>query len=123
MQYVAEAWTLIKEAEPPWVSAGASLVAAIFASVFVVRWYLLRRDLRGSGAAIIAFLGDHKEPRVLKGTSKSVHSSNITTWPSTSRPVMSTIICARVISNGSTGWDTFTGRSINTAYRALDACC
>ena len=35
---------------------------------------------------------------------------------------MSTIICAGVISIGFTGWDTCTGRSINTTYRALDAC-
>ena len=56
MQYVAEAW--IKAAEPAWVNAGASLVGAIFASGLVVRWYLLRQDLRGSGAAIIALLGE-----------------------------------------------------------------
>ena len=58
MQYVAEAWTWIKAVEPAWVSAGAALVAAIFASGLVVRWFLLRRDLRGSGAAIIALLGE-----------------------------------------------------------------
>ena len=63
MQYVAETWTWIKAVEPAWVSAGASLVAAIFASGLVVRWYLLRRDLRGSGAAIIALLGDHEASR------------------------------------------------------------
>ena len=70
MQYVAETWTWIKAMEPAWVSAGASLVAAIFASGLVVRWYLLRRDLRGSGAAIIAFLGDHEAPCLLKGAGK-----------------------------------------------------
>ena len=58
MQYVAEAWTWIMAVEPAWVSAGASLVGAIFASGLVVRWYLLRQDLRGSGAAIIALLGE-----------------------------------------------------------------
>ena len=58
MQYVAEAWAWIQAVEPAWVSAGATLVAAIFASVLGVRWYLLRRDLRGSGAAIIALLGE-----------------------------------------------------------------
>ena len=54
MQYVAEAWTWIKAVEPALVSAGASLVGVIL----VVRWYLLRQDLRGSGAAIIALLGE-----------------------------------------------------------------
>ena len=44
MQCVAKAWTWIKSAEPAWVSAGASLVGAIFASGLVVRWYLLRKD-------------------------------------------------------------------------------
>ena len=63
MQYVAEAWAWIKVVEPAWVSAGASLVAAIFASALVVRWYLLRRDLRGSGAAIIALLAISEFPK------------------------------------------------------------
>ena len=69
--------------EPAWVSAGASLVAAIFASVFVVRWYLLRRDLRGSGAAIIALLGesDHKA-LVAKGSARdgSLEHSDVTVY-------------------------------------------
>ena len=71
MQYVAEAWTWIKVVEPAWVSAGASLVAAIFASALVVRWYLLRQDLRGSGAAIIALLGesDHEAHTGFESTS------------------------------------------------------
>ena len=58
MHYFAEAWTWIKAVEPAWVSAGASLVGVILASGLVVRWYLLRQDLRGSGAAIIALLGE-----------------------------------------------------------------
>ena len=72
MQYVAEAWTWIKAVEPAWWSAGASLVAVIFASGLVVRWYLLRRDLRGSGAAIIALLGesDHKPHADLESTGR-----------------------------------------------------
>ena len=82
MQYVAEAWTWIQAVEPAWVSAGASLVAAIFASGLVVRWYLLRRDLRGSGAAIIAFLGDHEAPHLFEGTSKvgSLEHSDVTVY-------------------------------------------
>ena len=58
MHYFAEAWTWIKAVEPAWVSAGASLVGVILASGLVVRWYVLRRELRGSGAAIIALLGE-----------------------------------------------------------------
>ena len=79
MQYVAEAWTWIKAVEPAWVSAGASLVGAIL----VVRWYLLRQDLRGSGAAIIALLGesDHKA-RVIEGTGRdgSLEHSDVTVY-------------------------------------------
>ena len=71
MQYVAEAWTWIKATELVWVSAGASLVGAIFASGLVVRWCLLRQDLRGSGAAIIALLGesDHEAHTGFESTS------------------------------------------------------
>ena len=58
MQYVAEAWTWIKAAEPAWVSAAAAVIGAAVALGFVVRWCVLRRDLRGSGAAIIALLGE-----------------------------------------------------------------
>ena len=58
MHYFAEVWTWIKAVEPAWVSAGASLVGAILASGMVVRWYVLRQGLRGSGAAIIALLGE-----------------------------------------------------------------
>ena len=83
MQYVAEAWTWIKAVEPAWWSAGASLVAAIFASGLVVRWYLLRRDLRGSGAAIIALLGESKsEAHLFKGSgrSDSLEHSDVTVY-------------------------------------------
>ena len=38
MQYVAETWTWIKAVEPAWWSAGASLVAAIFASGLVTSY-------------------------------------------------------------------------------------
>ena len=58
MHYFAEVWTWIKAVEPAWVSAGASLAGVILASGLVVRWYLLRQELRGSGAAIIALLGE-----------------------------------------------------------------
>ena len=58
MHYVAEVWSWIKGVEPAWVSAGASLVGVILASGLAVRWFLLRRALRGSGAAIIALLGE-----------------------------------------------------------------
>jgi len=61
MQHIAEAWTWLKAVEPAWVSAGASLVGAILASGLVVRWYLLGRVLRGSGAAIIALLGESEQ--------------------------------------------------------------
>ena len=72
MQYVAEAWAWIKVVEPAWVSAGASLVAAIFVSGLVVRWYLLRQNLRASGAAIIALLGesDHEPHADLESTGR-----------------------------------------------------
>ena len=58
MHYVAEVWTWIKGVEPAWVSAVASLVGVILASGLAVRWFLLRRALRGSGGAIIALLGE-----------------------------------------------------------------
>ena len=58
MHYVAELWTWIKGVEPAWVSAVASLAGVALASGLVVRWYLLRQDLRGSGGAIIALLGE-----------------------------------------------------------------
>ena len=50
--------------------------------VVVVRWYLLRRDLRGSGAAIIAFLGDHEAPHLFEGASKvgSLEHSDVTVY-------------------------------------------
>ena len=83
MQYVAEAWTWIKAVEPAWWSAGASLVAAIFASGLVLRWYLLRRDLRGSGAAIIALLGESKHEAHLfesSGWSNSLEHSDVTVY-------------------------------------------
>ena len=57
MHYVAEAWTWIKAAEPAWVSA---VIGAAVALGFVVRRCVLRRDLRGSGAAIIALLGESR---------------------------------------------------------------
>ena len=83
MEYVAEAWTWIQAVEPAWWSAGASLVAAIFASGLVVRWYLLRRDLRGSGAAIIALLGESgHEAHLFEGTSRvdSLEHSDVTVY-------------------------------------------
>ena len=58
MHYFAEVWTWIEAVEPAWVTAGASLVGVILASGLVFRWYVLRQNLRGSGAAIIALLGE-----------------------------------------------------------------
>ena len=69
--------------EPAWVSAGAALVAAIFASGLVVRWYLLRRDLRGSGAAIIALLGEsNHEAHLFEGSGRSgpIEHSDVTVY-------------------------------------------
>ena len=60
MQYVAEAWDVVKTAEPAWVSAAAAVIGAAVALGFVIRWCVLRRDLRGSGAAIIALLGESR---------------------------------------------------------------
>ena len=57
--YAADAWTCAKAADPAWVSAVAATIGALVASGLVFRWWLLRQDLRGSGAAIIALLGEN----------------------------------------------------------------
>ena len=57
-QHLAGAWAWIKTANPAWVSAIAATVGMLVALGVVVRWSVLRRDLRGSGAAIIALLGE-----------------------------------------------------------------
>ena len=49
----------------------------------VVRWHLLRRDLRGSGATIIALLGESKhEAHAFKGSgrSDSLEYSDVTVY-------------------------------------------
>ena len=62
MHYFAEVWTWIKATDPAWIGAGASLVGAVFAMVVWSRRarqdLRVRQELRGSGAAIIALLGE-----------------------------------------------------------------
>ena len=57
-KHLATAWTWVRSLDPAWVSAIAAVIAVTIALGVVVRWCLLRRDLRGSGAAIIALLGE-----------------------------------------------------------------
>ena len=57
-KHLADAWAWVKAADPAWVSAIAAVTAVTVALGVVVRWCVLRRDLRGSGAAIIALLGE-----------------------------------------------------------------
>ena len=80
--YAVEAWTKIKQVEPTWVSAAAAAFGAVLASGLVVRWYALRRDLRGSGAAILALLGEscHEALPGLRGSGQVgwiAHSNEI----------------------------------------------
>ena len=56
--YAADAWTWARATDPAWVSAMVAMVGAVLASGLVFRWWVLRQDLRGSGAAIIALLGE-----------------------------------------------------------------
>lgn len=56
--YATNAWTWAKSMDPAWVSAVAATVGAVLASGLVFRWWVMRQDLRGSGAAIIALLGE-----------------------------------------------------------------
>lgn len=56
--YAANAWTWAGAMDPAWVSAVAATVGAVLASGLVFRWWVLRQDLRGSAAAIIALLGE-----------------------------------------------------------------
>ena len=66
----AKAWAWVKAVEPAWVSAIAAVLGVIVASGLIIRWYTLRRDLRGSGAAIIALLGEscHEAMTDFEGT-------------------------------------------------------
>ena len=57
--FAADAWFWAKAADPAWVNAVAATIGVVVASGLVFRWWLLRRDLRGSGAAIIALLGEN----------------------------------------------------------------
>ena len=57
--FAADAWSWAKAADPAWVNAVAATIGVVVASGLVFRWWLLRRDLRGSGAAIIALLGEN----------------------------------------------------------------
>lgn len=56
-KHLADAWTWVKAVDPAWVSAIAAAIGVVIA-LGVYRWCVLRRDLRGSGAAIIALLGE-----------------------------------------------------------------
>ena len=72
-QHLAGAWAWVKTAKPAWVSAIATVVGVLVALGVVVRWCVLRRDLRGSAAAIIALLGesDHEALADLQGRGRS----------------------------------------------------
>lgn len=63
-------WTWISAVDPAWVSASAAAIGAIIALGVVVRWWVLRRDLRGSGASILALLGEPSH-QALPGTTSS----------------------------------------------------
>ena len=81
-RHLAGAWAWVKAADPAWVSAIAAVVGVVLALGVVVRWFVLRRDLRGSGAAIIALLGesDHEALAHLQGRGRSgwiEHSSEL----------------------------------------------
>ena len=57
-KHLAAGWTWVKAVDPAWVSAIAAVIGVAVALGVVVRWCVLRRDLRGSGAAILALLGE-----------------------------------------------------------------
>lgn len=57
-QHLEGAWAWVKTVDPAWVSAIAATIGALVVVGVVVGWCVLRRDLRGSGAAIIALLGE-----------------------------------------------------------------
>lgn len=57
-KHLAATWAWVKGVDPAWVSAIAAVIGVAVALGVVVRWCVLRRDLRGSGAAIIALLGE-----------------------------------------------------------------
>ena len=65
MADIQDFWTWFKAVKPEWFTAAAAVVGAVAAVVGAVvvvlrlfRRYVLRRELRGSGAAIIALLGE-----------------------------------------------------------------
>lgn len=72
-RHLAGAWAWVKALDPAWVSAMATVVAVVVALGVAARWWVLRRDLRGSGAAIIALLGesDHEALTDLQGKGQS----------------------------------------------------
>ena len=81
-QHLAGAWAWVKTVNPAWVSAIAATVGVLVALGVVVRWCVLRRDLRGSAAAIIALLGEanHEAHAHFQGRGRSgriEHSSEI----------------------------------------------
>ena len=81
-EHLAAAWAWVKAVDPAWVSAVAAVIAVAVALGVVVRWCVLRRDLRGSGAAIIALLGEseHEAHASFQGSGRSgwiEHSSEI----------------------------------------------
>ena len=79
-KHLGAAWTWVKAVDPAWVSAMAAVIAVTVALGVVVRWCVLRRDLRGSGAAIIALLGEseHEAHASFKGRgySRGIASSS-----------------------------------------------
>lgn len=83
-EHLAAAWAWVKAVDPAWVSAVAAVIAVAVALGVVVRWCLLRRDLRGSGAAIIALLGEseHEAHAGFKGRgySRGIAYSNETVY-------------------------------------------
>ena len=72
-KHLGAAWAWVKAADPAWVSALAAVIGVAVALGVVVRWCVLRRELRGSGAAIIALLGEskHEAYASFKGSGRS----------------------------------------------------
>jgi len=60
-KHLAAAWAWVKAVDPAWVSVVIGAIGLVAVALGVVRWCGLRRVLRGSGAAIIALLGEESE--------------------------------------------------------------
>ena len=58
MADIQDFWTWFKAVKPEWFTAAAAVVGAVVVVLRLSRRYVLRRELRGSGAAIIALLGE-----------------------------------------------------------------